>query len=243
MLKAWADALSEGLPGLIRRFSVIRSGSEGRLDRAAVNVITEILDACVRYGEEGDTMEAVPLVLDHTVASENSREGEMYVTNIPGALGSLRPNLYIAGLSSASFPGKLQENYLLLDSDLELFPEGGRWTSDRILLDKKKALASLVDLACSLGSTVHLSYPYYDLAQLKELNPSSSVFELYQRANGGAFTVEEMKKTIHHAGYFDSGLSGSALIGNNNRGFLRRLSCESRAGKVFDGQHERKQRC
>ena len=212
-LKVWAEALSEGMSGLIRRFSVLRTGPEGRLDRAALNVITETLDACARFAENGDPMEAVTLVLDRTVASENSREGELSVTGIGGAFAALRPNLFIAGLSAAVFPGKAKENYLLLDSDLELLEEGERWTSDQVLLNKKQELERLVDLACGLGCRVHLSYPYYDLTQLKELNPSSSVYDLYQRAEGEGFSLEDMKKKIRHAGYFDSPLSRNRSIG------------------------------
>ena len=38
-----------------------------------------------------------------------------------GAMACMRQNLYVCGLSSSEFPGSPSENYLLLDSDYQLF--------------------------------------------------------------------------------------------------------------------------
>lgn len=207
-----AEELAKGCSYFIRTYSLIRDGFAGRVDRSAIGVITNTLDAFTKYSDD-DISLIIPDLLAKTVCSEISHEGELYVTSISGTLASLRPNLFIAGLSASVFPGSPTENYLLLDSDYLLFgDESSVPTSVNRIQDKKKALLNLLRASSALDVTIRMSYAGYQLAEHKEDNPSSVLFEIFQSAHPDA-SMEDFKQSLRHVGFFDHVLSGVSKIG------------------------------
>lgn len=216
-----AGELALGCSGFLSKYARIRTfktdgalSYAGRIDKSALNVICETLDAYMRYAPEGDIDEIIPEVLNKTVCSENSREGCLHVTSIAGAMSCMRENLYVCGLSSAAFPGSPSENYLLLDSDLTLLAdEDTAPTSENRIRRNIKTLFDLLGLASALDSKIRLSYPGYSLSELKEQNPSSVLFTIYEKNDPGA-DMDAFKKVLRQAPYFGSGISSDRLIGD-----------------------------
>ena len=216
-----AGMLSYGCTDFLSKYVLIRTdasgrvaNSAGRIDQSAVNVITEALDAYIRYAPDGDIDEIIPEVLNKTVCSENSREGCLHITSIAGAMACMRENLYVCGLSSSEFPGSPTENYLLLDSDLTLLAdEEIAPTSENRIRRNVRSLYDLLDLASALDVKTHLSYSGYSLSELKEQNPSSVLFSIYERIDSDA-DVETFKNALRLAPYFGSAISADRLIGD-----------------------------
>ncbi len=216
-----AGELAHGCTGFLSKYALIRAGESdaplspaGRIDMSALRVINETLDAYMRYAPDGNLNEIIPEVLDKTVCSENSREGCLHVTTIAGAMSCMRENLYVCGLSSAAFPGSPAENYLLLDSDLTLLAdEDIAPTSENRVRRNIRNLFDLLELADALGVKTGLSYPGYSLSELKEQNPSSVLFQIYEMTAPGA-DMETFKKALRHAPYFGSDISSDRLIGD-----------------------------
>ncbi len=212
-----AAEMEKGPAYLIRTYSKIREGGAGRIDRSAVIVITGMIGSYLRYAAPGSDIDGViPAILNKTVSSENSREGCLHVCGIAGAFAVPRKHLFIAGLSASRFPGSPTEDYLLLDSDLRLFGDGGkRLTSSARILRKKQTLSDLLAFSASLGLSVRLSYPSIDLAALKDENPSSVLHEIFaslhpEETGDGAF-----EDSMEHAGFFGDGISRHQGIGTS----------------------------
>ena len=210
LLKLLAEEFEQGCSYFIKTYAHIRNDRNGKLDRSSVNVICNELDAFTLVGDV-NVCEIIPSILGKTVCSENSREGCLHITGIGQALESLRDELYIAGLSADVFPGRAKENYLLTDDDLMMFSDDPP-TSENIVRRKVTAFEQLLKTASSIGNNVHLSYSGFDTAELKAVNPSSVLFEAFRAKNGEESTLDDMKNTIDHIGYFSSGFSASYNI-------------------------------
>ena len=216
-----AAELEKGCTAFLSKYALIRTDASGRItetagriDQSAMRVITEALDSYLRYEPDGDINDMIPEILNKTVCSENSREGYLHVTSITGALSCIRSNLYVCGLGAAEFPGSPTENYLLLDSDLELLAdEETAPTSGHRIKKNKKALDDLLSFAAALDTKIHLSYSGYSLSELKEQNPSSVLFNIYERIHPGS-GMDDFKKSLKHAPYFAGGISADRLIGD-----------------------------
>lgn len=223
-----AAELELGYAYLVETYSVIRHDAE-KLDESAVSVICSALKAYEAFSGTGSIEEIIPDLLHKTVGSEISREGFLHVCSIPAAMSVLRQNLFVCGLSAAEFPGSPRENFLLLDSDLQCFGEAQAPTSELRIRLKKQGLLDLLTEASSLSVSIRLSYADFDLAALKEQNPSSVLFELYETAYPGT-KMEDFKTSIVHRGYFEAGLSASD-----------RLGAAYAAGKTFDAAPDKQE--
>lgn len=204
--------LAAGFSSFIRRFALIRKDVSGRIDKAAINVICDSIDAYVEYSGRTDIVDLIPEILGKTVCSEPSREGALHVTGIGGAFASLRDKLYIAGLSANNYPGKPTENYILLDSDYEMFGENLPTSANRITA-KKAQLKDLIRLACGLKVPVQLSFSGYNAAEMSTANPSSVLFELYQEEHGEDASTDDFNKGLLHTGYFCQDIARSDSVG------------------------------
>lgn len=212
---ALAEELALGESKLIEKYALIRDGAMGRVDRSALSVICDTLDAYAKYAGGRPLNMIIPQILQRSVCSENSREGALHVTGISGAIASMRKHLFVAGMGAGNFPGTPRENYLLLDSDYLLFaPEACAPTSINQIRDKKNALDDLLALASALNVSIHLSYSGYDLAALKEENPSSVLFDIFKQQHGETATLQQYKDTFRHVGYFSQQVSGDYTIGS-----------------------------
>lgn len=207
----FARELQKGIAYIVETYAIIRTEQNAKMDQAALNVIRDMLHAYAKYDPEGDPTEIIPEILGKTVCSENSKAGHLHITGVSGALSAVRENLYLCGFSSANFPGSPQENYLLLDHDLERFG-GARFTSAGRIAEKKKTLAYLLELAGALAIPVRLSYAGYDLATLKEQNPSSVLFSIYEGFHPGR-SIEDFRSSLYRAEYFQENISSARFIG------------------------------
>lgn len=209
-----ASEMEKGAAHLIRSYSKIREGRAGRIDRSAVTIITEMIDAYLQFADTTDIDEIIPAILNKTVASENSRESHLHVCGIAGALSAPREYLFVAGLSASNFPGTPTENYLLLDSDLRLFGEEPQIpTSSARILRKKENLNDLLRLAAALELKVRLSYSSYDLAELKDENPSSVIHEIFEAVYPGEKSGGAFEKACRHVSFFEDRISRHSDIG------------------------------
>lgn len=212
-LQFLAGEMEKGPAYLIRTYAKIREGAAGRIDRSAVTVIAGMIEAYLQFSDSSDIDEIIPAILNKTVASENSREGHLHVCGISGAMAVPREYLFVAGLSAANFPGFPAENYLLLDSDYRLFgAEPQVPTSSVRIFRKKQDLENLLHLAAALGLKLRLSYSSYDLAALKEVNPSSVLNEIADavKASGQA---DASVQAFRQVGFFEDRISRHSAIG------------------------------
>jgi RecB family exonuclease len=86
-------------------------------------------------------------------------------------------------------------------------------TSANLMQKKKNMLTALLTLASALDVNVHISYSDYDLATLKEENPSSVLFDIFKQQNGDEATYEQYKKSFRQVGYFAGQVTGDHTIG------------------------------
>ena len=195
---------------LIRRYAIIRKNGLGRLDSAAKNMICDTLERFTAMaGEPADRLFSD--LLETRICAENSREGALHITTISGALTTLRPNLFVMGLSAELFPGGPTENYLVLDDELESFGENAL-TSRNLIAQTQQSLSDLLRTAAVLDVRTELSWCGYDTAELKANTASSVLFALYQQTGG---TDEKaFENLIQHTGYFAQNLSGITEIGH-----------------------------
>lgn len=218
-VSALSEELALGESKLLQKYALIRDGAIGRVDRSALSVICDALDAYAKFTGGSPLDQIIPEILQRSVCSENSREGALFVTGISGAMASMRKHLFVVGMSASNFPGTPRENYLLLDSDYSLFAD--EWlvgeemlpTSINLVQWKKDALEHLLTLASALDANIHISYSGYDLAALKEENPSSVLFDIFKQQHGEKATLQQYKDSFRHVGYFDGQVSGDHTIG------------------------------
>lgn len=213
LLQRLSGILSMGYSAFLSRYAIIRKMPLGRFDRSALEVITKFIDSYLSYAGSDSLNNVLPRLLEKTVSSELCSEGHLHITSISGAAASLKENVYVVGLSASEFPGMPRENYLLLDSDLLLFAgDDIAPTSARRIARKKEEYLRLLSLASLAGSRITLSYAGYDIAQLKEKNPSSVLFFTFEEENPGK-SIEDFMKQIKNAPYFADGILSTRLIG------------------------------
>ena len=210
-----AQELALGESKFIEKYALIREGAIGRVDRSALSVICDTLDAYAKYTGGSPLDQIIPEILQRAVCSENSREGALFVTGISGAMASIRKHLFVVGMAASNFPGMPRENYLLLDSDYGLFDtQDTAPTSINLIAQKRKSLDDLLALAAALDVNTHISYSGYDLANLKEENPSSVLFDVFKQQHGQDATLKQYKDAFRHVGYFGQQVSGDYPIGH-----------------------------
>lgn len=204
-IESLAECLEAGYCGILEEFAFIRFfGKDKRnADEAALETIRSAISSFEIAAKGHDVTEIIPELLQKTVCSESYKEGFLHVTSLAGGFSAIRPKLFVCGLNS-SFPGSPEENYLMLDDDLMSFgKEEILPTSANRITRKKDSLEAFLSFASALGSEIHLSYSRFDLAEIKEQNPSSTFLDFLEMAD----------KDIIKVGYFQSGLSSSSFVG------------------------------
>lgn len=207
-LETAAADLSLPLGAFMEKFALIRPDKPS--DLAALKLIQRELEAANSCGLLLGS-DIIDSILRKKVGSESSCPGKLYVTDLAGALTSLRKKLYIISLSSTIYPGSPKENPLLLDSDVQAF--GSDLTSVGQIRLKRQLFMDLLRLACALGNEVVLSYSGLDVSQLKVANPSSLLFEAYKAQYGQDCQLSDLKAATRSIGYFDPLLSPSRQVG------------------------------
>lgn len=205
----------------IKKYSRIRRDTSNNatkllmhLDMAAASAIYEELGVIRNAGIDQSADDVIVNVLSISVGRESSREGALHVTDINGAISTIRKNMYIAGLSASKFPGSPKENYLLLDADLKLFgDESLSYTSEGKIKRKHDNLMALLQLANSLDSSIYLSYAGQNVSELKKDNASSVLFELYKEETGSNVTAKDLESHVEKVEYFEPSISVTKEIG------------------------------
>ena len=192
----------------IEKYAVREEG----IDAQAASVIQRTLDLYLSYEEES-IEDIVEEINSRMVCYETSKPGKLYITTIQGALSTLRKNVFICGLSSSNFPGQPKENYLLLDSDYELLDKDNAPTSDKVLDKKKEDLYNLLNINQKLNNKVYLSYSSYNLANMKDENASSVLFDIYKKENGEKATLKDFENSLQHITYFNEKFNKYREIG------------------------------
>lgn len=221
LLEVMAEELALPREVFIKEYAVIRSDDSKistrmltALDVAASSVIHDELVYISESGAAQTDADAITNILQTSVMSQQSEPGFLHVTGIDRAFSSIRKNLYIAGLSASKFPGSPREDYLLLDSDLELFGEPASYLKSKERIKQKSDNAiCLAELASDLGSDIVVSYSGMNTADLKKDNASSLIYELFSKMNGTSATYEDLEKAITKVGYFEPGIAASRMVG------------------------------
>lgn len=220
-VEIFSSDLGMGIIPFIEKYSVMRDNPSGRIDKSALNVIKESLDAFFKYSNGASITEIIPEILEKTVCSEISREGALHITSVQGAISSLRENLFVCGLSSQEFPGTPTENYLLLDDDLLNFTKASYApTSTNRINNVKESLLNLIKISKDMGVNITLSYSEFNLAELKEQNPSSMLFSIFEDENPNK-TIDDFRNSFVKVKYFESELSKSRLVSDKStKGYI-----------------------
>ena len=171
--------LSLGVGAFIDKYALIRKGAGAAYERSAIADIKAFSDFCISAAGGDSDYEYIPELLKRRVGRQMRKPGALHFTDIKSAFAAIRPYIFVAGLSADNFPGTPTENYLLLDNDIKAFPNSSELPySEQQITDRKESLIALLSFAEKLGCEITLSYPDYDIAELKELNPSSVLLDL-----------------------------------------------------------------
>ena len=194
-----AAVWEKGYASVLRTFGRIRKGPDGGADRAALRSLCAELDALKDLPGGGAEERLIPTLLSGSVGGQGSTPGALHLTSLQGAMSSMRENCFLVGLSADVFPGAAEEDYLLADSDWERLATGDAPTSERKVRQKMEEYDRLLRLCAALGCSVHLSFPDYDPAELKQRNVSSLVLNTFRRQFGRDARPED----LNSAGYYE----------------------------------------
>lgn len=137
---------------------------------------------------------------------EKYRADALNIISIDDALNCFNKYLFIMGLNASVFPGKVLENYILLDSDLERFNiKDAPYSYETIEINKKK-LNDIIHIYSSVNSYISLSFSEFNLNDLKEENASSILFEIYKKQSLDD-DIDKFNSVIEHHGFFETPLS------------------------------------
>lgn len=204
------DILSTGLADIIENYAAIRNN----IDSNSLNGVVERIREFKEYAHN-DIRELVPVLGGIRVAKELSKEGYLHVTSIENAFNSIRKNIFMFGLDANSFPGTPKENYLLLDSDIDMFYEYGH-TSNNDIEARQQALINLFKLGSSLNCNINISYSDFNVVDLKEENASSIIFDVYQSMHkelSGEDLYNAYKNVFEDVTFFNHQISKDENVG------------------------------
>lgn len=212
-VKAIFNVFNKGISNFMSEYSSI---IDEVVDSNALNKILKTLS----YEEYGVSKQDIDKRINSlNISRRTSKEGNIYFTTIDNAFMSLRPYVFIVGLSSNNFPGSSREDPILLDKDYEGFNVEN--ASSRGVKNNRDTYLSFIRFASKYNVEIHLSYSYYNSETLKTQNASSVLFETYKKeSNQDNKTVKDFEdefennkdkfKTIE---FFDNDLLAVNSIG------------------------------
>ncbi len=206
-----ASIFEKQIENFINRYAANRKGILSKIDVTAKNTIYSEIVTYKKHNSDR-LEELLKHILDGNVGMEVSKEGAIHACSLKSILSTPRKYLFILGLSANNFPGSPKENYLLLDSDCALFDDASDLTSFENVNKNKRMLNDVIQLASSLGSKIYLSYSCHDLSELKDLNASSSLFDIYKSEHEDAST-SDFEKNLYLVPFFKYSLSNLKYIG------------------------------
>lgn len=207
-----AQELSKGYGYFIREYTNIVNEN---IDIKAVENISLFVDEYYENIKDANLSDVLEEISTRYILKEQSKAGHLHVSDLNGALEVSRKHLFICGLNAKSFPGSPKEDYLLLDSDLERFNEENINDSNSKIQNNKQLLIDVINKAIAQNTYIHLSYAGYNLAELKEENPSSMLYEIYKSYDGKASSKSLEEKIGEQHKYFDANISSLKEMGIN----------------------------
>lgn len=221
ILEKVAEELALPVEEFIARYARIRQPETAdaesyfaSIDQEALQVIKRKCNAIRMANPEQAGTDIFQDIYGEMVGAQSACAGAVHVTDIAGAMSSIRQNVYVAGLAASKYPKYQQENFLLLDSDIEQFgPEAAGMRSLEKTNQRRMELLRLAHMTCALSGTLHLSYAGLDVSELKNENASSVIYELCQEERGGAITDKELEVRTRKVGYFEPAISAARLVG------------------------------
>lgn len=208
-----ANIMSSGIVKFIENFVIMENVDK---EQRAIEQIRNYLN----YGKIFDIPKNIILedILNLGIGKSNPEEGKLYVTTIKDAKETVRKHLFVCGLSALYYPGSPKENHILLDSDYEIF--GIKNKSELEIKDKIDNYNKLLEIQGN--GNIRLSYSSFSLADLKNQNASSLLFETFKKLNPNK-TIDDLfgnkkKNTfgeIKEIKYFDSNITDNNYIGKS----------------------------
>ena len=169
------EVFEEGVSFLLNEFTVIDKNNEA-VELNALEKIKLVLSYHDRFGVPNN--EVLKFLKGVSVGNRKPKPGHLYITSINSAISYLRKHLFIVGLDSKVFPGKVSEDPIVFDRDYECF--GIKDASYRKMNENKNDYHALIKFAKTMGVDIHLSYSYYNSQTTKEQSASSVIFETYK---------------------------------------------------------------
>ena len=207
-----------GLLEFLSRYTLINHDNES-VELHALDKYLLVLSLAITYEISFD--EIVKFLSHIVVGSRKPQPGALYLTSIDKAMSFLRKHIFVVGLDSKVFPGKVAEEPNIFDRDYE--PFGILKASSRKMNENKLNYHNLISHASSLNADIHLSYAYYNSETIKEQNASSVLFETYKKENGEDKTVSDFNnefvkenKKYQKVGFFSSELFPLSKIGEES---------------------------
>lgn len=221
ILEKVAEELALPVEEFIARYARVRQPENAdtesylaMIDQEALQVIRRKCRAIRMTNPEQKEADMFSDIYREMVGVQSACAGAVHVTDIAGAMSSIRQNVYVAGLAASKYPRYQQENFLLLDADIEQFgSEAAGMRSTEKTNQRRMELLRLAHMTCALSGALHLSYAGFDVSELKNENASSVIYELCQEERGGTITNKELENRIRKVGYFDPAISSSRLVG------------------------------
>ena len=137
----------------------------------ALDKIEEVLNLKKKYNIELDDLSLLENLLPIGIGGVSSSESKIHISGLTSAFSSLRKYNFIVGLDD-SYPGNPKENYLIYDDEFKK-TKSDKYISTKVIENKEK-LAKCFIKSCE---NAYLIYPYYDLLDLKDKNPSSIIYD------------------------------------------------------------------
>lgn len=174
--KDLVNDFSKGFSYVLENYSFIRKDAYQKLDQDALMNISNLCRNAKVF-KEPTLYSSYLSIITHIVSSSETRQpGHIHFVDISSAFSIDAKHVYVIGLSSDNFPGNPTEDFLVPDSLYSRFT-GIESMSDQIVNNYRDDLMSLLKKATKNNADIHLSYSFFNLSEVKTLNPSSVIFD------------------------------------------------------------------
>lgn len=199
--------LSSGMAEFIKRHTVIKDND---IDVPSLEVVTSTLIKSEAIKDEKIRLSYLENLDNKYVNVSGSKPGHLHIVTLNEARSYLRKNAFILGLSASNFPGKRREDYLISDEELLAINKDAITSRKRIEL--KNQLFD--DVISYIAPKLCLSYSYYDLVDVKEVNPSSKLYSFLTKKDKDFLTQLKNKNDFFKGEIKSNRLLGRAYLDN-----------------------------
>ena len=182
LIKDWlvlfSGYMEEGITSFFKNYVLC----ENSLDEFAKAIIINYLERTENlYIEKNGQKTPDPItesylnsIANNFLFLEVSKPGFLHVINLESSFSFSRENVFVLGMDSSNFPGNRIESYLLNDEQKCLL--------DKNAITSEKRLANInFSFDCMtkfIGENIFISYSYFNLIEVKEVNPSSKIYSI-----------------------------------------------------------------